>query len=78
MSDLKQAILDAKYIDMIELGDYIVRDCWIPDVDLEGNLMPQANEFAAAIFRWAAQVQQQEDTPALEPRKQPSRPHKKE
>lgn len=78
MSELKRAILEAKYVDMIELGDYIVRDCWIPDVDLEGNLMPQANEFAAAIFRWAAQVQQQDGSPLPPPSKPPAKPQKKE
>ncbi|WP_418591954.1 hypothetical protein [Ponticoccus sp. (in: a-proteobacteria)] len=57
MSDLKNAILDAKYIDMIELGDFVVRDTGLPDVDSDGNLMPQATEIAAALFRWAADVQ---------------------
>ena len=57
MSDLKSAILDAKYIDMISLGDFIVQDCGLPDVDAEGNLMPQAAEIAAALFRWAAEVE---------------------
>ncbi|KUF09078.1 hypothetical protein [Pseudoponticoccus marisrubri] len=57
MSDLKNAILDAKYIDMISLGDFVVRDCGLPDVDSDGNLMPQATEIAAALFRWAADVQ---------------------
>jgi hypothetical protein len=57
MSDLKNAILDAKYIDMIALGDFVVRDCGLPDMDSDGNLLPQANEIAAAIFRWAADVQ---------------------
>ncbi|CUH80307.1 hypothetical protein [Tropicibacter naphthalenivorans] len=56
MSDLKQALLDAKYVDMISLGDFVVRDCGLPDVDAEGNLMPQASEIAAALFRWAADV----------------------
>ncbi|MBW4984055.1 hypothetical protein KZZ07_16050 [Mameliella sp. CS4] len=57
MSDLKSAILDAKYIDMIDLGDFVVRDTGLPDVDSDGNLMPQATEIAAAIFRWAADMQ---------------------
>lgn len=57
MTDLKKAILDAKYIDMVALGDFVVRDCGLPDVDGDGNLMPQANEIAAAIFRWAADMQ---------------------
>lgn len=56
MTDIRKAILDAKYIDMIALGDFVVRDCGLPDVDAEGNLMPQANEIAAAIFRWAADM----------------------
>src|SRR6056297_1005385 len=56
MSDLKAAILDAKYIDMIDLGDFVVRDTGLPDVDSDGNLMPQATEIAAAIFRWAADM----------------------
>ncbi len=54
MSDLKKALLNAKYIDMITLGDFVVRDCGLPDTDEDGNLMPQANEIAAALFRWAA------------------------
>ncbi|MEQ5872157.1 hypothetical protein J4E08_19995 [Sagittula sp. NFXS13] len=57
MTDLKKAILDAKYIDMIGLGDFVVRDCGLPDVDADGNLLPQANEIAAAIYRWAADMQ---------------------
>jgi hypothetical protein len=57
MSDLKAAILDAKYIDMIALADFVVRDTGLPDVDSEGNLMPQAIEIAAALFRWAADAQ---------------------
>ena len=57
MSELKEAILDARYIDMISLGDFVVRDCGLPDVDADGNLMPQAAEIAAAIFRWAADVE---------------------
>ncbi|MBV7393510.1 hypothetical protein [Mameliella sediminis] len=56
MSDLKNAILDAKYIDMIDLGDFVVRDTGLPDVDSDGNLMPQATEIAAAVFRWAADM----------------------
>ncbi|SMX36601.1 hypothetical protein [Maliponia aquimaris] len=56
MSDLKSAILDAKYVDMIDLGDFVVRDTGLPDVDSDGNLMPQATEIAAAIFRWAADM----------------------
>lgn len=54
MSDLKQALLDAKYIDMVSLADFVVRDCGLPDADEDGNLLPQANEIAAALFRWAA------------------------
>ncbi len=57
MSDLKSAILDAKYIDMIDLGDFVVRDTGLPDVDSDGNLMPQATEIAAAVFRWATDMQ---------------------
>lgn len=57
MSDLKTSILDAKYIDMIDLGDFVVRDTGLPDVDSDGNLMPQATEIAASIFRWAADMQ---------------------
>ena len=53
MSDLKDAILDAKYIDMIGLADFIVRDCALPDVDADGNLVSGQQEIAAAIFRWA-------------------------
>ncbi len=69
MSDLKAAILDAKYIDMISLGDFVVRDCGLPDVDSDGNLMPQATEIAAALFRWAADVQAAEEkhTDPLQP-----------
>ncbi|MGH1413324.1 MAG: hypothetical protein ACRBB0_07505 [Pelagimonas sp.] len=54
MSKLKEALLNAKYIDMITLGDFVVRDCGLPETDEDGNLMPQANEIAAALFRWAA------------------------
>jgi hypothetical protein len=56
MSDLKEAILDARYIDMISVADFVVRDCGLPAVDDEGNMLPQANEIAAALFRWAADV----------------------
>ncbi|MBO9464470.1 hypothetical protein J7443_04440 [Tropicibacter sp. R15_0] len=64
MSDLKQALLDAKYIDMVSLADFVVRDCGLPDADEDGNLLPQANEIAAALFRWAAGA---EAMPAPEP-----------
>lgn len=67
MSDLKSAILDAKYIDMIDLGDFVVRDTGLPDVDSDGNLMPQATEIAAAIFRWAADMQAAEAARAKDP-----------
>ncbi|WP_417205095.1 hypothetical protein [Antarctobacter sp.] len=72
MSDLKSAILDAKYIDMIDLGDFVVRDTGLPDVDSDGNLMPQATEIAAAVFRWAADMQAAEAARAKDPA--PSRP----
>ncbi|AKO97515.1 NADH dehydrogenase subunit I [Marinovum algicola DG 898] len=54
MTDLKNAILDAKYIDMVSLADFVVQDCGLPDYDDDGNPLPQQNEIAAAIFRWAA------------------------
>ncbi|SLN42593.1 hypothetical protein ROJ8625_02084 [Roseivivax jejudonensis] len=54
MSDLRGAILDAKYVDMIELADFVVRDCGLPDMDENGEMLPQQNEIAAAVFRWAA------------------------
>lgn len=54
MSELKSAILDAKYIDMVSLADFVVQDCGLPDMDDDGNPLPQQNEVAAAIFRWAA------------------------
>lgn len=54
MTDLKDAILDAKYIDMVSLADFVVQDCGLPDYDDDGNPLPQQNEIAAAIFRWAA------------------------
>ncbi len=57
MSDLKSAILDAKYVDMIELADFVVRDCGLPDMDENGEMLPQQNEIAAAVFRWAAGAQ---------------------
>ncbi|SFD81994.1 hypothetical protein [Roseivivax sediminis] len=57
MSELKSAILDAKYLDMIELADFVVRDCGLPDMDESGEMLPQQNEIAAAIFRWAAGAQ---------------------
>ena len=62
MSALKDAILDAKYIDMIALADFVVTDCGLPDYDEAGNPLPQQNEVAAAIFRWAAK--QETGTPA--------------
>jgi hypothetical protein len=73
MSDLKSAILDAKYIDMIDLGDFVVRDTGLPDVDSDGNLMPQATELAAAIFRWAADMKAAESR-AAEPAPRPAAP----
>ncbi|GGB02392.1 hypothetical protein [Allosediminivita pacifica] len=54
MADLKEAILDAKYVDLIALGDFIARDCALPVIDGSGNALPQASELAAAMFRWAA------------------------
>ncbi|MGY3439556.1 MULTISPECIES: hypothetical protein [unclassified Marinovum] len=54
MTDLKDAIMDAKYIDMVSLADFVVQDCGLPDYDDDGNPLPQQNEVAAAIFRWAA------------------------
>ena len=54
MADLKEAILDAKYVDLIALGDFIARDCALPVTDGAGNALPQASELAAAMFRWAA------------------------
>ena len=57
MTDLKNAILDAKYIDMVSLADFVVQDCGLPDYDDDGNPLPQQNEIAAAIFRWAADMQ---------------------
>ena len=54
MSDLKDAILNAKYIDMVSLADFVVTDCGLPDMDEDGGPLPQQNEIAAAIFRWAA------------------------
>ncbi|MHA6347170.1 hypothetical protein [Roseivivax sp. CAU 1761] len=63
MSDLKSAILDAKYVDMIGLADFVVRDCGLPDMDERGEMLPQANEIAAAIFRWAAEAELGAPTP---------------
>lgn len=60
MSDLKEALLDAKYIDMISLADFVVRDCGLPENDDDGRMLPQANEIAAALFRWAAGVEASE------------------
>ncbi|ETA53049.1 hypothetical protein [Ponticoccus alexandrii] len=74
MSDLKTAILDAKYIDMIELGDFVVRDTGLPDVDSDGNLMPQATEIAAALFRWAADVQAAEARKSAKASDAPAQP----
>ncbi|MFD1343817.1 hypothetical protein [Litorisediminicola beolgyonensis] len=54
MSDLRSAILDAKYVDMIELADFIVRDLGLPESDESGRMLPQQTELAAAVFRWAA------------------------
>ncbi len=61
MADLKDAILDAKYTEMISLADFIVRDCGLPEADAEGNPAPQQNELAAAIFRWAASYHSSQD-----------------
>ena len=72
MSDLKSAILDARYIDMIDLGDFVVRDTGLPDVDSDGNLMPQATEIAAAIFRWAADMKAAEAARARAPAAAPA------
>lgn len=74
MSDLKSAILDAKYIDMIDLGDFVVRDTGLPDVDSDGNLMPQATEIAAAIFRWAADMKAAEAKRDAQPAPAPKQP----
>jgi len=54
MSDLSNAVLDAKYIEMVGMADFIVRDCGLPDRDANGNPVAQQSEIAAAIFRWAA------------------------
>ena len=62
MAELKDAILDARYIEMISLADYIVRDCALPDVDADGNLVSGQQEIAAAIFRWAVSQQGQQGT----------------
>lgn len=67
MSDLKNAILDAKYIDMVALADFVVQDCGLPDMDDDGAPLPQQNEIAAAIFRWAAMQDKPEaDTQAAD------------
>ncbi|MDA7428735.1 hypothetical protein PGB28_09710 [Primorskyibacter aestuariivivens] len=62
MSDLKDAILNAKYIDMVSLADFVVTDCGLPDMDDDGGPLPQQNEVAAAIFRWAAMNAGEEGT----------------
>ncbi|SPF80541.1 hypothetical protein [Pseudoprimorskyibacter insulae] len=64
MADLKDAILDARYIDMISLADFVVRDCGLPERGQDGGMLPQANEIAAAIFRWAAEVEAFDDKAA--------------
>ena len=51
---------------MIDLGDFVVRDTGLPDVDSDGNLMPQATEIAAAVFRWAAEMKAVERATAAE------------
>ncbi len=66
MADLKEAILDAKYVDMISLADFIARDCGLPDTDASGNPMPQATELAAAVFRWAAGAEPQDGSAIAE------------
>ncbi|MCH2095825.1 MAG: hypothetical protein MK160_12015 [Rhodobacteraceae bacterium] len=57
MSDLKAAILDAKYVDMISLGDFVSQDLGLPETDPDGLPVNDATEVAAAIFRWAAGAQ---------------------
>ncbi len=67
MADIKTAILDARYIDMISLADFIVRDCGLPDVDADGNYLPQATDIAASVFRWAADAgSDKQDAPVEE------------
>ncbi|TNF22982.1 MAG: hypothetical protein EP318_01165 [Rhodobacteraceae bacterium] len=66
MSELKSAILEAKYIDMVSLADFVVQDCGLPDMDDDGNPLPQQNEVAAAIFRWAARQAPARDIAATE------------
>lgn len=73
MSDLRTAILDAKYIEMIGLADFIVKDCALPDVDAEGNLVSGQTEIAAAIFRWAM-MQTDSARPVSEPEPAPQEP----
>ena len=48
---LRDAILDAKYIDMISLAEFVVRDL---DLGPEGpGRTVKQSDMAAAIFRWA-------------------------
>ncbi|ETX29484.1 hypothetical protein [Roseivivax isoporae] len=65
--DLKAAILEARYVDMIALADFVVRDCGLPDMDEQGEMLPQQNEIAAAIFRWAAGAKLGQRTPRTTP-----------
>lgn len=54
MNELRGGIMNAKYVDMIALADFVVRDCAIPEFDADGHAVAQQNEIAAAVFRWAA------------------------
>jgi len=55
MTDLRGAVLDARYIDLIDLASALVAEFGedIP-ADAPALASPQEQAMAAAIFRWAA------------------------
>ena len=55
MSDLRGAVLDARYIDLIDLASALVAEFGdaVP-ADAPALASPQEQAMAAAIFRWAA------------------------
>lgn len=53
MSDLKTAIIDAKYIDLMDLSGALAAE-FSDGLDAERASGPIEQAVAAAIFRWAA------------------------
>ncbi|PIE11391.1 MAG: hypothetical protein CSA72_04550 [Rhodobacterales bacterium] len=53
MSDLKTAIINAKYIDLMDLAGSLVAEFGEATGE-QGMASPEDQAMAAAIFRWAA------------------------